>query len=184
VSGFREILLIGSLGAAVCGAIALVIALRTARATDGAAAIRPGLRVIASDTGAAPSMLVTDPALGLRGRPDYLLEEIVGHSRVVVPLEVKPTHQSERLYESDEIQLAAYLIASRATFGSNAADFGYVQYASKSFRVRLTDRMERRVRDIISGIRDGRQQQRLHRSHGIPARCRRCAMRARCDEAL
>ena len=61
--------------------------------------------MVASDTGAGASVLLSDPALGLRGRPDYLLEEETCGDRILVPLEINPTRRSQRLYESDAVQV-------------------------------------------------------------------------------
>jgi CRISPR/Cas system-associated exonuclease Cas4 (RecB family) len=143
-----------------------------------------GGEVVASDTGAAPSVLLRDPALGLRGRPDYLLAEGVGGARRLVPLEVKPRRRSQRLYDSDAVQLGAYLIALRATYGHQAARSGYVRYAGATFRVDLTDVLERRVGHAVAAIRAGRRAAMVRRSHNSPARCRGCPMRQHCDEAL
>jgi hypothetical protein len=104
-----------------------MLAWAAARGTGFRPTLRGGAGVVASDTGAGPSVLLSDPVLGLRGRPEYLLEEAEGSDRVLVPLEVKPTRRNQRLYESDAVQLGAYLIAARATFYSQAADFGHVR---------------------------------------------------------
>jgi CRISPR-associated protein Cas4 len=143
-----------------------------------------GTEVVASDTGAAPSVLLRDPALGLRGRPDYVLAEGEGEGRRLVPLEVKPGRRSRRLYESDRVQLAAYLIALRATHGAQASSAGYVRYARDTFRVELTGELEQRVARIVAAIRAGRSAAVVHRSHDSAARCAACPMRRHCDEAL
>lgn len=48
--------------------------------------------------------------LGLRGRPDYLVEEIVDGRSRLHPLEVKPSRRSARLFESDATQVDAHLM--------------------------------------------------------------------------
>jgi hypothetical protein len=55
-------------------------------------------QVIASDVGTQPSILLRDPQLGICGKQDYLLDTVVGGRRLIVPMEVKPTRQSQRLY--------------------------------------------------------------------------------------
>jgi hypothetical protein len=180
----RQLLLIAAGLALVAGVIALLVARASARGTGFRPTLRGGATVVASDTGAGASVLLSDPALGLRGRPDYLLEEEAGRARILVPLEIKPTRRSQRLYESDAVQVGAYVIAVRAMFGSRAADFGYVRYSERSFRVLLTEHLERRVHDIVARIRLGRTLPRVRRTHNVRARCAGCAMRARCDEAL
>ena len=182
--GLRDLLFLGAAVALLAGVIVLVAVRILARGTGFRAVLRGAATVVASDTGAGASVLLTDPVLGLRGRPDYLLEETISGGRVLVPLEVKPTRRSLRLYDSDEIQLAAYLLAARATFGSEAAEYGYVNYAAKSFRVELTEDLEGRVRTIVAAIRAGRSSEFVRRTHRVRARCARCALREVCDQAL
>ena len=180
----RQVLLAAAALALVAGLVALLLARAAARGTGFRATLRGGSAVVASDTGAGPSMVLSDPVLGIRARPDYLLEEPGGSERVLVPVEVKPRRMSQRLYESDSVQLGAYLIAARATFGPQAADFGYVRYAEHTFHVRLTDELERRVNEIVAAIRLGRTLPRVRRTHRFAARWARCAMRTHCDEVL
>lgn len=49
---------------------------------------RDWMTVIASDTGIVPAMLLRDPILGLRGKPDYVLEAHGGGPHSLVPLEL------------------------------------------------------------------------------------------------
>ena len=65
------------------------------------------VNMVGSDTGAPPGMLVREPTLGLRGRPEYVLEYGAPNERRLYPLEVKPTRRSQRVYESDELQVGA-----------------------------------------------------------------------------
>ena len=179
------LLIVLALAAAALGAIGLTVLSwyrrRTGFRTTWSTA---GMRVLAADTGAAGSLLLRDPELGLRGRPDYLLEESSAGWRRVVPLELKPRRRSHRLYESDEAQLGAYLILSRAAFGERAAPFGYVRYAEVDFRVELTGMLEWRIREVVAAIRASRAAAVVHRSHSVPARCAGCAVRRQCAEAL
>ena len=143
-----------------------------------------GARIIASDTGAIPSRLLRDSRLGLYGKPDYLVAKGTGSDQLVVPIEIKPGRRAARLYESDEAQLGAYLLLTRAVFGDRAADFGFVRYASGAFRVELTTNLERRIAEVAAAIRAGHQAPVVQRSHNVPARCAGCAMRPNCDESL
>jgi CRISPR/Cas system-associated exonuclease Cas4 (RecB family) len=101
-----------------------------------------------------------------------------------VPIEVKPTRRSRRLYESDRLQLGVYLLGLRAMAGEGAADFGYVRYSAATFEVRLTSALEREIRAAVGAIGMGRDHRVVHRSHNMPARCRACAVRPYCDEFL
>ncbi len=177
--------LIGLAVAAILGAIGVYLLLRWYRGRTGFAIGGEARgRIVASDTGIEPPVLVRDPGLGLRGRPDYLLQfEVAGHP-LFVPLELKPGRRSRRVYESDALQLAAYLIALRATARDAAAAFGYLRYASGTFRVNLTRELDNRVHAIVEAIRAGRAAATVHRSHAIVQRCANCSVRDLCDEAL
>lgn len=164
--------------------VSLVIARRGKRtAIDVGASNR--LTVLDTDTGGAGLVTLRDAVLGLRGKPDYILESVTeGRRRLLVPLEVKPTRRSSRLYETDRIQIGGYLLALRATFPQNASRLGYVRYAERTFDVVLTPDLETEIERLVRLIRRGRFAAELHRSHSIPARCRACPMRASCGEAL
>jgi CRISPR-associated exonuclease Cas4 len=174
--------------AALAGALLCAALLWWLRRTTGLPTERRRLTptVVASDTGAGRSVTLRDPELGLRGRPDYLIREGAGGGggAAVVPVEVKPSRHSRRLYESDAVQVGAYLLALRATHGARAARHGYVRYAERSFRVELTTALEARVREIVAAVRAGREAAVVHRSHDVPARCRNCPVREACDEKL
>lgn len=172
----------GALGVAALGALGALWWLR--RSTGLRPSFGEAPVVVASDTGAAPGVMLRDPALGLRGRPDYLMEERTADGTVLVPIEVKPTRRSTRLYESDAVQLGAYLLALRATHGERAARYGEVHYSGRSFRVELTAGLAGRVRATVAAVRAGRSAAVVHRSHDVPARCARCPMREACDERL
>ena len=185
--GTRTLTLAVAIAAAVAG-LACLAALWWLRRTTGLPTSPSGAtpEVVASDTGAAASVLLRDPTLGLRGRPDYLIEERApGGDTVLVPIEVKPSRRSARLYETDEVQLGAYLLLVRATYGADrAASYGYVRYAARTFRVELNAALEARVQAIVAAVRGGRSAAVVHRSHDVPARCRNCPVREACDERL
>ena len=182
-----RVLTLGLALAAFAGALLCAALLWWLRRSTGLPTERRRLTptVVASDTGAGRSVTLRDPALGLRGRPDYLIREGgEGGDAAVVPVEVKPSRHSRRLYESDAVQLGAYLLALRATHADRAARHGYVRYAGRTFRVELTAALEARVREIVAAVRAGRSAAVVHRSHDVPARCRNCPVREACDERL
>ena len=155
------------------------------RRRTGVALLGPsGARIVASDTGVVPPQVLRDSQLGLYGKPDYLLAEGTGEGRRLIPMELKPRRRATRLYESDEIQLGVYLLTTRATYGRQAASFGFVRYAATTFRVELTAALERRIVEVAGAIRRGRKARVVHRSHEVPARCAGCALRHNCSESL
>ena len=185
MDSWRLMLLLVAGLAAITGILGLWLVRRTERATGFAVARgSSNTTVVGSDTGASPGILVREPELGLRGRPDYVLESGEPNERRLYPLEVKPTRRSHRVYESDELQVGAYLLALRGTAGARAGSTGYVRYASGTFRVDLSPELERRVRETVAMVRRDRHAAVVHRSHSIRARCSGCPVRRQCDESL
>jgi len=180
----RAILIVLALVALV-GAIAIPFALGALRKNTGfdfATAARAA--VVSSDVGLGTSLLLRDDALGLCGKPDYLIDSQGEDGGRLVPLEVKPSRRSKRLYESDRIQIGAYLVALKATADDRASKVGYVRYQTGTFEVELTARLEQEVRSLIAALRRARHAAVVHRSHQSPVRCRACPVRQHCDEAL
>ncbi|MGH7620050.1 MAG: CRISPR-associated protein Cas4, partial [Gemmatimonadaceae bacterium] len=173
----RGLLLLVAICAAGAAA-AIPILLRRLRTQTGFTPDNTGgATIIASDTGAAATLIVRDENVGVCGKPDYVVQEQVNGRRLLVPVEVKPTRRSRRLYDSDRLQLGVYLLGLRAMAGDGAADFGYVRYAATSFQVRLTDSLEREIQSIVLRIGLGRRSRGMHRNHGMAGRCRACAVR-------
>lgn len=161
----------------------LVLAIRLRRGT-GFSTERSDSAIVASDTGVVAPFMLRDPILGIRGKPDYLVRTVLAGRRRLVPVEVKPTRRSSRLYDSDRIQLGAYLVALHSTMGQSAATFGVVQYARASFYVALTPDLEAELRRAVRAMRAGRASAQMPRSHDSAGRCRSCAVRLSCAQAL
>ena len=166
--------------AGFAGLVGLARLLRRRRALGGADSVS----VVASDTGAAAPVLLRDRELGLCGKPDYILREGDAEGARLVALELKPTRRANRVYESDAVQVSAYAMLLRSAYGEEAAPFGYLRYATGSFRVGLTPALERQVMEIAAAIRRQRSSLVVHRSHDNPGRCAGCSMRQHCDERL
>ena len=143
-----------------------------------------GTTVVGSDTGVASVMMLRDPEIGLRGKPDYILRELHVDRQLLVALELKPNRRSTRVYESDAVQIAAYTLMLRAEYGDEAATFGYMRYPSGIVRVELNPTLEARVAEIARAIRRDRRAPAVHRNHDNAARCISCAMRSSCNERL
>jgi CRISPR/Cas system-associated exonuclease Cas4 (RecB family) len=183
VSSFRLGLTIVAVVAAFLATCVYVLLLRLRRRT-GFTIADEAARIVASDTGARAPIMVRDSALGVRGTPDYVVEINFDGQPRLAPVEVKPTRQSKRLYDSDRVQLGAYLLGLRSTAGTRAAPFGFVRYATETFQVSLTSQLESDVRSIVEAIRAARLAAAVHRNHRSAARCASCAVRIHCDESL
>lgn len=121
----------------------------------------------------------------LYGRPDYILEEPVGAQVLRVPVELKPTKQSERLYEADELQVLLYLEILRELDPVTAATFGRVIYATRPFVVERTPDALARLQAVVEAVRAARLSGvPVDRTHQVRGRCRGCAMRTQCDQTL
>jgi CRISPR/Cas system-associated exonuclease Cas4 (RecB family) len=184
MSALRVGLALAAIAALTAALLVQILVVRLRKRTGFSGAGSSESAIAASDTGVVDPIMLRDPILGIRGKPDYLIRTTLdGHQRLV-PVEVKPTRRGLRLYDSDRLQLGAYLLALRATAGASAADFGIVRYAGTSFRVGLTADLEAEVRRIIVAARAGRTSKQMPRSHDSVARCRSCAVRLNCDQAL
>jgi len=168
---------------ALVAALAAVLAVAFFLAAHWIAAdtgLAPGAHVVSTDVGSEPATMLTDPVLGIRGRPDYLVRESAG----LVPIEIKPMRAASTLYESDRIQIGAYLLLVRAAYPETFAGYGRVRYRQATFVVPLTPELEARCAATADAVRAARRSADVHRTHAIAAKCRACAMRPACSEAL
>jgi CRISPR-associated exonuclease Cas4 len=158
-------------------AIACFAAARWIAADTGLAA---GARVLSTDTGPDAGTMLTDPSLGVRGRPDYLVREPDG----LVPIEIKPMRGATMLYASDRVQIGAYMLLVRATYPGTFAGYGRVRYREASFVVPLTPDLEALCASTAASVRAARRAANVHRTHDLAVKCRSCAVRPACSEAL
>jgi CRISPR/Cas system-associated exonuclease Cas4 (RecB family) len=130
--------------------------------------------------GAAAEPLLVDETRRLRGRPDYLLR----HRKGLIPVEAKPLRTSKTLYESDRLQIATYLMLVRATSPDAFAGFGIVRYRDTTFRVYLTEELEKRCLAVADRVRAAKHATIVHRTHTVATKCGACAHRTACGESL
>lgn len=141
----------------------------------------PGGRVIYTDTrtwGPVEKPLY-DRALGLTGKPDYLVEK----NGQIIPVEVKSGRAPDAPYDSHIYQLAAYCILVERELGSRPP-YGIIHYEDRDFAVDYTHDLENAVLDILAEMRRDERREEVNRSHVIPARCAKCGYRNVCEEKL
>jgi CRISPR/Cas system-associated exonuclease Cas4 (RecB family) len=165
---------------AILAAVAAVVLFLAAHWVAADTGLTAGARVVSTDVGTEPATMLTDDALGIRGRPDYLVREAAG----LVPIEIKPMRKARTLYESDRVQIGAYLLLVRAAHPDTFAGYGRVRYRQATFVVPLTPELEALCAATASAVRVARRARDVHRTHAIAAKCRACAMRPACSEAL
>ncbi len=163
---------------AFCVALVFFLAARQQRVRAG---LPYGARIIYADTGAWQQ--VERPLIsrryGLVGKPDYIVEE----GGALIPVEVKPSRVARIPYESDILQLAAYVVLVEEHFGV-ASGYGLLKYRDVVFRVPLTDALRARLLEVLAALRHDWVARDLPRSHSDPPRCRQCGYRAQCGQAL
>ncbi len=159
----------------VVGILLLLLARRGSRSTG-----LPAGRIIAMDTTGLepPEKPMFDAALGLSGRPDYLLRK----GRDLLPVEVKSGNAPSTPYDSHILQLGAYLALAWSQSGRRPP-YGILAYKGAAFRIPFTPSLEGEVRTSITRMRATIGQP-VDRSHQSPERCAGCGYSAICDQSL
>lgn len=137
-------------------------------------------RVTRSDAGVArPVLLLRSAHHGVSGKPDYLIEE---RGRIV-PVELKPTRRSDHPWLRDVVQLAAYcLLLEEAE--PRFAGYGYLRYATRTFRVDFTPTLRAELLRTLAALRADLGAGDVDPNHDDPRRCARCALVAACGRPL
>ena len=141
----------------------------------------PSGRVVYSDTSnwGKVEQPLYDSALGLTGKPDYLVEQ----NGALLPVEVKSGWAPPAPREGHLFQLAAYLLLVERTTGVRPP-YGLIHYRNRTFAVDYTPELEARLTAMLAEIHRQERQSDVHRSHDEPSRCAACGYRGVCDEKL
>lgn len=141
----------------------------------------PGGQVIYTDTRAWGE--VEKPlfyaALGLTGKPDYLIEK----DNQIIPVEVKSGLAPEEPYDSHIFQLASYCLLVEKNYGKRPP-YGIIHYENKDFSIRYTKELENALIELLADMREDDFKKNVSRSHEQVSRCRRCGYQNRCEESL
>jgi CRISPR-associated exonuclease Cas4 len=141
------------------------------------AGLVPG-RLLATDL-AQQGAILTDPAWGLSGRPDYVLQTHGG----ATPIEVKSGHTPPHPHHSHALQLASYLRLLEVANGKRP-EYGILQYPDGVFRVDWTPALEADLKATLERMRQAETAGKADRDHEQAGRCRGCARRDACDQKL
>ena len=141
----------------------------------------PGGRIIYTDTGGWGELEkpLYDHALGLTGKPDYLVER----EGIIIPVEVKSGRTPEAPYDSHIFQVAVYCLLVQKTYGKRPP-YGIIHYTGRDFAVDYTSDLEKALLDLIANMRIDGQRAEVQRSHEEEKRCRHCGFRQGCDQRL
>jgi len=141
----------------------------------------PGGRVIYTDTrgwGKVEKPLFYS-ALGLTGKPDYLIER----NGQLIPVEVKSGRAPQAPYDSHVFQLASYCLLVEKNHGKRPP-YGIIHYENRDFAVDYTRELEAALIDLLADMQADDIKREVDRSHEQPSRCARCGFRNVCDQSL
>ncbi len=141
----------------------------------------PGGRVVYTDTRAwgPVEKPLYDHALGLTGKPDYLVDQ----GGQLIPVEVKSGRTPEAPYDSHIYQVAAYCLLVEKTYGKRPA-YGIIHYPQRDFAVDYTSELESALLEQLAEMRRDDVRRDVARSHDLASRCRSCGFRKVCDQKL
>lgn len=141
----------------------------------------PEGRIIYSDPGVwnKPQKPLYDSAIGLTGRPDYLIK----NGNQIIPAEVKSSWAPSSPYDSHILQLAAYCVLVESAF-QQRPPYGILRYRNRTFKIQFSVELEQRVMGLIENIRAQKNRDEIQRSHNHKSRCSGCGYRNICDQRL
>jgi CRISPR-associated exonuclease Cas4 len=141
----------------------------------------PGGRILYTDTRAWGRLEkpLFSGALGLTGKPDYLVQQ----GDRLIPVEVKSGRTPTAPFDSHIFQIAAYCLLVEETYGRRPP-YGIIHYTGRDFAVDFTPQLESALLDQLADIRRDQTRSNIRRSHEDPARCLRCGFRKVCDQSL
>jgi CRISPR-associated exonuclease Cas4 len=141
----------------------------------------PGGRIIYTDTrgwGKLEKPLFHQ-ALGLTGKPDYLVQQ----NGQIIPVEVKSGRAPEAPYDSHIYQLASYCLLVEKTYAKRPP-YGILHYNDRDFAIDYTRELEASLLDLLAEMQRDEHKKEIERSHHQAARCARCGFRKVCDQSL
>ncbi len=141
----------------------------------------PDGRIVSADTGnwRACTQPLFSARYRLAGRPDYLVQ--VG--RALVPVEAKPGRTAEKPYDSDVLQLGAYLLLVEEETGRRPP-YGLLHYRQRTFQIPYSPALRQSIIGCLDEMRHWRQARDVPPQHDEPQRCLRCGHRDHCSERL
>jgi CRISPR-associated exonuclease Cas4 len=159
-------------------AVILLLLSRRWRAQSGL----PSGKVIYADGGAwyQNSDVLTDAALRLAGKPDYLVEQDDG---LIIPVEIKSGRAPAMPYAGHVLQLMAYCRLVESAYGTRPTH-GILQYSDRAFSIEYTLTLEQDLLDTMQEMRAAQGAPSLSRAHNDVGRCGSCGYRPVCEESL
>jgi len=171
------VLLIVTAAALLLAALALFIQQRFHRQR----AALPRGALLTSDNAEQPCPVLVSTRYGLKGKPDAVIRTPDGR---FVPVERKHSRAPLRPHDSDIIQAAAYCLLIEEHYGQTPP-FMRIDYNGTWFDLPFTQKQRAWVVRVSARLRAARTSSAFcNRSHTMPSKCRHCAQRPNCDQAL
>ena len=141
----------------------------------------PGGRVIYTDTRGWSTLEkpLFYQALGLTGKPDYLIEQ----NGQIIPVEVTSGRAPAVPYDSHIYQLASYCLLVEKTYGKRPP-YGIIHYNDRDFAIDYTQELESSLLELLAEMKRDEHRKGVARSHEQASRCARCGFRKVCDQSL
>ena len=98
-------------------------------------------------------------------------------------MEVKPGRTESEPHESHLLQVLAYCLLIEESAGKRPP-YGLLKYSAATFRVDYNSETRAYLLSVLDDMRDAARQPEVHRSHAVTGRCKACAYKEVCDEAL
>jgi CRISPR-associated exonuclease Cas4 len=142
----------------------------------------PNGEIIYEDSGGKNDRVLVSHRHGLRGKPDYLLDDGAGG---IIPVELKsgPMPRGGKPHRSHLMQLAVYFLLVEDDLRKSTA-YGLIRYNNGSIQIENTDDLRDELLDVVEEMREALLDDDVGRSHKDARRCRACSRAHACEERL
>jgi CRISPR-associated exonuclease Cas4 len=142
----------------------------------------PNGEIIYEDSGGKNARVLVSRRHGLRGKPDYLLNDGAGG---IIPVELKSGRMPRggRPHQSHVLQLAVYFLLVEDDLRKSTAH-GLIRYNNGSIQIENTDELRDELLDVVEEMREALFDDDVRRSHEDARRCGACSMAHACEQRL
>lgn len=143
----------------------------------------PAGEIVYEDTSGADSEVLFSAHYGLRGKPDYLLEDEDGEGLVPVEVKSSAAPRNGRPYPSHLMQLAVYFLLVEDVL-EEPAPYGLIRYRDCTLQIENTDELREELLAVVEEMQAILEEGEARRSHHSARRCAGCSVAYACDERL
>lgn len=141
----------------------------------------PSGEIIYEDSSGKNARVLLSRRHGLRGKPDYLLDDGDGG---IIPVELKSGPMPRgRPHRSHVMQLAVYFLLVEEDL-RRYAHYGLIRYKNGEARIENTEDLRDELLEVVEEMREALFDEDVRRSHEDARRCGACSMAHACEERL